>query len=273
MRPEPELEELSAYLDQELTGAQRQELESHLAGCETCRRRLESLRQTVHALKELPREAPPRAFTIPPQRAQRRRFTPQGWAAGLAAVAVLALVVAVAFPRGGGAPPTTAGSSSAQRNIPYGPASKAAGAGHEYDRAAQALAAAAPLANETWLSGASSTQLRLATDNTAYQPAGKVTVRVILSGPAVGKAGSSGDAGLQLFLVSANAGSNGPGRTLPAMPASQRSDGLAAYQRGYAVSSLGVPAPGDYRLIAIWTPSGGSGDVLVAEVRIFLTSR
>src|SRR5438270_526736 len=36
--PEPQLEELSAYLDQELTDAARQELEAHLRECETCRR-------------------------------------------------------------------------------------------------------------------------------------------------------------------------------------------------------------------------------------------
>src|SRR2546421_687545 len=74
--PEPRLEELSAYLDQELTGAARQELEAHLRECETCRRRLEALRHTVSMIQELPPEAPPRPFTIPAQRQQPRRTGP-----------------------------------------------------------------------------------------------------------------------------------------------------------------------------------------------------
>jgi anti-sigma factor RsiW len=45
MSSEPQLEDLSAYLDHELTGSARQDLESHLAGCETCRRRLDGFLQ------------------------------------------------------------------------------------------------------------------------------------------------------------------------------------------------------------------------------------
>ena len=81
--PEPQLEELSAYLDHELTGAARQELEAHLGECETCRRRLEALRHTVSMIQELPPEAPPRPFTIPAQRKQPRRTGPVlGWLGG-----------------------------------------------------------------------------------------------------------------------------------------------------------------------------------------------
>jgi len=105
MSAEPDLEELSAYADQELTGAARQELEAHLETCETCRRRLEALRQTVSAIKALPMEAPPRVFTIPPQRQQRPARAGWAWTGGALAAACLVLVVTVGLthlPRGGG---------------------------------------------------------------------------------------------------------------------------------------------------------------------------
>ena len=92
MNTEPELEDLSAYLDKELTGTARQELEAHLQTCETCRRRLAALRQTVSAVQALPTEAPPRVFTIPPQRQQRRVATGWAWAGGALAAACLQLL-------------------------------------------------------------------------------------------------------------------------------------------------------------------------------------
>lgn len=109
MKPEPSIEVLSAYVDQELTGVGRQELEEHLRECETCRRRLEAMRQTVQAIHALPTEAPPRVFTIPAQRQQVRRWRPVGaWASGLAAVAIVGLIVTVALrPQLGGARSTT----------------------------------------------------------------------------------------------------------------------------------------------------------------------
>jgi hypothetical protein len=264
MRPEPQLEELSAYLDHELPGAQRQELESHLAGCETCRRRLESLRQTVHAVGALPSEVPPRAFTIPPQRAQRSRLTPAGWAAGLTAAAVLGLVVLVALtsPHGGGG---TAGGTALQFQRAAPQASKAAGNPDELS-AAPAYKA---LQNETSVANTAKEAMRIGTDSTSYRPGGTMTVRVVLEGSPV-QPPSSSDAGVQLLLVSASAGSNGPGRILPAMDLDQRSSAGTLYQRAYPVSALGLGS-GDYRLIAIWTPPNRSDDVLVAEVRIFLT--
>jgi len=93
MNAEPELEDLSAYLDQELTGTARQDLEAHLQTCETCRRRLAALRQTVSAVQALPTEAPPRVFTIPPQRRQRRVTAGWAWAGGALAAACLLVVV------------------------------------------------------------------------------------------------------------------------------------------------------------------------------------
>src|SRR5713226_8335300 len=105
MNTEPELEDLSAYVDQELTGTARQELEAHLQTCETCRRRLAALRQTVSAVQALPKEAPPRVFTIPPQRQQRRGTAGWAWAGGALAAACLLVVTTIGLanlPHGGG---------------------------------------------------------------------------------------------------------------------------------------------------------------------------
>src|SRR5712692_7535971 len=114
MNTEPELEDLSAYVDQELTETARQELEAHLETCETCRRRLAALRQTVSAVQALPTEAPPRAFTIPPQRQQRTGAPGWAWAGGALAAACLVVVVTIGLanlPHGAG----TASSAPAAR--------------------------------------------------------------------------------------------------------------------------------------------------------------
>ncbi|HYS01650.1 MAG TPA: zf-HC2 domain-containing protein, partial [Candidatus Eisenbacteria bacterium] len=117
MAAEPQLEELSAYLDQELTGTARQELEAHLETCETCRRRLAALRQTVWAVQALPTEAPPRVFTIPPQRQQRTGAPGWAWAGGALAAACLLVVV------------TTIGLA----NLPHGGAGTASGPAMQYE--------------------------------------------------------------------------------------------------------------------------------------------
>ena len=256
MRPEPKLEELSAYLDHELPGAQRQEVESHLAGCETCRRRLESLRQTVHAVKELPSEVPPRAFTIPPQRAQRSRLTPAGWTAGLAAAAVLGLVVAVAInsSHGGGLPSGAGINSAASRNVPgYAPAPNGAtGSGNEYDRAAAAALSALP--NQSVVSDPAHPgyRLTLAASVTRINTGGTVTFRLVLGGPAVGSQPSD----VRVLLVK-----SGVGVQIPTT-AQQSQQGAAVYEGQLK------PAAGSYRLTATWTVPGSSGTVLVAEVPV-----
>lgn len=59
--PHDELKEnLSAYLDGELTAPHRTELENHLAACQDCRRELESLRRASTRFRaEGTRRAPP----------------------------------------------------------------------------------------------------------------------------------------------------------------------------------------------------------------------
>jgi anti-sigma factor RsiW len=71
-------ERLSAYLDGELTQREKGIVERHLATCQDCRWNLDTLRQTVQWVQELPSVPVPRVFTIPvsaqPARAPRRRW-------------------------------------------------------------------------------------------------------------------------------------------------------------------------------------------------------
>lgn len=96
-----QVEQLSSYLDQQASPAERATIDAHLQQCSECRAELESLRQTVVMLHSLPRVAVPRAFTLSEAQAGIRRpaATP-GWfgglARGLGAVAAIALVAFVA---------------------------------------------------------------------------------------------------------------------------------------------------------------------------------
>jgi hypothetical protein len=68
-------DQLSAYIDGELTAAGTEALERHLAVCSDCQQELEEFRATVLALRELPQEELPRSFTLRPE--QVARPTPQ----------------------------------------------------------------------------------------------------------------------------------------------------------------------------------------------------
>lgn len=50
---------LSAYLDDEVSPAEAQSLENHLATCESCRVRLAGMRRTIHRIGAVERPAPP----------------------------------------------------------------------------------------------------------------------------------------------------------------------------------------------------------------------
>jgi anti-sigma factor RsiW len=67
-------EMLSAYIDGELSPAQKARVETHLAECEECAEDLRTLRQTVNLLGQLPTVKAPRSFVIrEAQVAPRRR--------------------------------------------------------------------------------------------------------------------------------------------------------------------------------------------------------
>src|SRR3990170_7221085 len=116
MRHIPE-EELHAYLDQGLSRSQCVEIESHLAGCSSCR----ATRDGIAALRDrttalLSRLAPPRRFPptfetlrgLAAQRVhtRRRRVRARAWAASL--VAALGLGWTASTMVGPGRPPSIA---------------------------------------------------------------------------------------------------------------------------------------------------------------------
>jgi anti-sigma factor RsiW len=63
--PEYRQEQLSAALDGMLTPEEQAALDAHLAGCESCRRELEELRQVRSLLRAVPEPALPRSFLLP----------------------------------------------------------------------------------------------------------------------------------------------------------------------------------------------------------------
>ena len=91
---------LSAYLDNQVTPAERVRVEGHLANCVACRGELDGLRQTVALLQALPRVPVPRAFTLSEAQVGIRRSEPRpAWGSvlrGLGAVTAIALVAVVA---------------------------------------------------------------------------------------------------------------------------------------------------------------------------------
>lgn len=62
--PHLSAEELSAFLDDELSDAARSRAESHLIGCEICRDELAEVRGVVSLLQSLPQYEPPHSFTL-----------------------------------------------------------------------------------------------------------------------------------------------------------------------------------------------------------------
>lgn len=102
-RGHPTIEDLSEHLDGRLGGDRRARMDSHLAGCDACRRSFEDLRATVLAVRSAPQPSPRRShvFAAPPSAfasrgqdaAARGRSGGIGpaWALPVAAAAVFAL--------------------------------------------------------------------------------------------------------------------------------------------------------------------------------------
>ncbi len=94
--PERDLELLSAYLDNQLTVAERVNLDRRLEAEPRLRAELEELRATTALLRQLAPVRPPRSFTLDPATAPRpRRFFPITWfmqlGSGLAGLALVLL--------------------------------------------------------------------------------------------------------------------------------------------------------------------------------------
>jgi hypothetical protein len=267
---EPTLEQLSAYVDGEVDGPARGELESHFATCSSCRERLDAIRQTVAAIRALPMETPPRTFSVPvPQRAGSpfRWVRAAGWAgSGAAAVLVIALVGTRLL---GGAPSTTASSTNSHIS---------GGLGQGGEQAA--APAPAPLDKQAYAQGGTvfsnhaavadraqaSRQLSVAADAGSYPTSGVLKVSVILQGSS-SSAGAAGQ-GLRLMLMKGGSG------VVLADPVSVSSYNSApVFTRSYRLADLGLAQPiaGDYQLVATWVLPDGSGQVLQASIPIRLT--
>jgi hypothetical protein len=270
---EPTLEELSGYLDHELDAGTQARIAEHVAGCADCTRRLDGLRDTVHAVRSLPMETPPRSFTIPAEQRRSWRWAPVGWAgSGAAAALVIAFGISqLHLPAGS---TSTAGSSSFM-----GAPSTPKGAGH-----GAAAPVGAPLVSPAdRLNAQGSTaslnpatvvdptygsrRLILGTDSASYSTTGKMRVTVQLQGSPSSSI-NSGDQGLTVTLVR-----DGVGVALN--PVGVESwNGTPIFGGWYDLKSLPLSGAraGDYRLEATWTIPDGSGRVLQTSVPIRLTA-
>ncbi len=88
---------LSAYIDGELSVEEATLVEKHLRDCSACTQDLETLRQTVNLVRQLPAVSPPRSFTISRLVVPER---PWAWGyvylRGATALAALLLIVLLA---------------------------------------------------------------------------------------------------------------------------------------------------------------------------------
>lgn len=175
------VELLSAYLDNQVSPAERARLESHLRDCAACRAELASLRQTVAVMRALPRVPVPHAFTLSEAKIGVRQPAPKaawlgGLVRGLGAVTAVALVavVAVTVLR----PPAAAPEQAVARSAPTAAVvEKAVEAPLALAPAAPAPMAVqeAPVASvqvpTTQETGAETPSLAMAQDTAAVEPA------------------------------------------------------------------------------------------------------
>jgi hypothetical protein len=255
---EPTLEELSAYLDHELDAGTQARIADHLAGCADCTRRLDGLRETVHAVRALPMETPARTFTVPEQRRQPFRWAPVGWLGGAAAAL---LVVAFGVSQLHGPAASTATTSGFNDHKALAPAasqgsstldSRAGAASQAYNANANTVTVVDPLNSVR--------SLTLSTDAKTYSAGGTMTVQVRFTGLPAGRTGVVG-----LLLER-----NGYAVQLPTGSGPSDASGFrASYQ--FANFDLSNPVAGNYTLILIEHLPGGNGDNLVARLPVTIS--
>ena len=102
-------EQLSAFLDKQLTPQEQAFFDAHLQSCQRCQGVLEELRRTVALLHAMPQPQLPRSFTLPagipqlpatrprPQPAQQRRVLRYTLQRSVRAVSTLAAAAAIIF--------------------------------------------------------------------------------------------------------------------------------------------------------------------------------
>jgi predicted anti-sigma-YlaC factor YlaD len=237
---EPSLEELSAYLDHELDPAAQARVAEHVAGCVECTRRLDALRETVHAVRALPMETPPRTFTIPEQRRQPFRWAPVGWLGG-AAAALLVIAFGVSQWHGpaGGSAVTTAGSQYGAA-APYG---QVAPLSRSNDYAPSLAQRAASTNAKTVVDPQDSSRaLTVGTDATSYSAHGVMTVHVTTRGLSAAEASS-----VKLFLSRENGQA---GYAVRLIPPSNATTYPFDWEAAYSISQMALrdPVAGTYQL-------------------------
>ncbi len=251
---EPTLEELSAYLDHELDAATQARVADHVAACAECTRRLDGLRETVHAVRALPMETPARTFTIPAQRRQSFRWAPVGWIGGVAAAF---LVVAFGVTQLHGPAGSTASTSGGYQKAAAPAASQ--GLSTFDSRVGAASQAVNKNVNTVTVVDPrnASLTLTLSTDAKSYPARGTITVDVRFSGLDPNRTTV-----LALLLER-----NGYAVLLPTGSAPLDVHGFhGSYQ--LANLALSDPVPGSYTLIAIEQLPGTNGGTLVARLPI-----
>ena len=268
-RTEPTVEELSAYLDHELDGADQARVAAHVATCTDCQARLDGLRQTVYAVRGLPQETPARTFTV---RASSKRRTwnwaPAGWIGGLAAAAFLVIFGVSHLPSPAG---TTNGSTAsgglgaaAPYAQQYAPATRSGASQDQSSTSAKSAMAA--FSNSATMTDPtnSARKLVLGSDSSSYATSWPMAVRIVLEGDPSPSIDANAQ-GLTLVLVR-----NGSGVTLRNLTGTRAYGGPPVFTASYAISALPLsqPVPGNYTLIATWTVPDGSGRVLQASVPI-----
>jgi len=89
---------LSAYLDGQVSAAERAQIEQHLEWCAECAHSLATLRATVAAIRAMPHVRAPRSFTLPQTMAQKSHAAawmyPLLRGAAVAAASLFAIIVA-----------------------------------------------------------------------------------------------------------------------------------------------------------------------------------
>jgi len=149
-----DLELLSAYIDQQLTAAERAALDRRLEHEPALQIALDELRATVGLLRELPPARPPRSFALDPQSVAPKRSWSFPWMQlGSALVAAtLLLVFGFVLTRGiggGGSPASAPMAASAPTAAPAAAAATAAPAAMAVPAAAPTAAPAAEAAPES----------------------------------------------------------------------------------------------------------------------------
>ena len=139
-------EQLSAFVDKQLSPDEQAVFDAHLSTCPQCQRKLADLRLTVGLLRALPQEEVPRSFVLPapvqerPARraavvtpvARQRRVWPNALQRTVRTVSTLAAVLALIFIISGVVQPLHFGGgasfSTASENAPAIPNKEASGA-------------------------------------------------------------------------------------------------------------------------------------------------